>query len=694
MNSISNNQFKQTQETSNKIKVLNSKPTQAIQVNSRKRGNSTNSNIRFIPKNNSIQQQTPSLHLNDPLISSIITQVPNKPSPQIQKMEKKSHSYSPSRMLNSMHLSLLPKKTTNKKTLVLDLDETLVHSGFNPFPYPSDVVIQLEFENLIHDIHVLVRPGVSEFLQLMAEKYEIVIFTASLSKYADPLLDIIDKNGYCSFRLFREHCTMINNAYVKDLKRLGRDLKDIIIVDNSPISYWLNPENGLPILSWFDDKNDKELYNIIPILDFLAEVPDVREHIKKIVIDNEIWYSKASAHIKSYKTLMNKKNKKKINNNNNSNNSSVNNKSIKKDKDNNNKEVDSINASSNNNNKKLQQINIKIINNNITNYICNGNNNNNNQSETNQNINNINTTTTASFKQIVSNPLRQSSSVSTSQNNINVNTNSNNNKLAFLPKNTKHINSFRNLAVNNPSIPMNELCSNNNKNNNTNGNNNHKLFHHKKGESFQGQTSYHKNAFLKSSTNYITTTSNNSKQINTVNLTSVDFLKSNRRKNPVKYTSINPLLNKTNLRPGTSSSVNIKQNTRDIDFKRKPSKHKITSSTNLGYKTTTNMGHIKSLSFNFDVNGLNTVRPKSSKKVQYNHNSNYYDIKKNTNSQEKDLRYDLTEILQKRGLSKSSRANDNKGGFKYSNVIINTGDINPNISNNKFSFKYTNKIMQ
>ena len=144
-----------------------------------------------------------------------------------------------------MHLSLLPPKSSNKKTLVLDLDETLVHSGFNPLPYQSDIVIQLEFENIMHDIHVLVRPGVSEFLQKMQDKYEIVIFTASLSKYADPLLDIIDNKSNCSFRLFREHCTLINNVYVKDLKRLGRDIKDIVIVDNSPLSYLLHPDNGL-----------------------------------------------------------------------------------------------------------------------------------------------------------------------------------------------------------------------------------------------------------------------------------------------------------------------------------------------------------------------------------------------------------------------------------------------------------------
>lgn len=114
----------------------------------------------------------------------------------------------------------------------MDLDETLVHSGFKPFN-PSDIILKIEFEGVIHEIHVLVRPGVEEFLERMSKIYEIVIFTASLSKYANPLLDILDQNGYCSHRLFREHCTMINNVFVKDLKKLNRDLKDIIIVDVS-----------------------------------------------------------------------------------------------------------------------------------------------------------------------------------------------------------------------------------------------------------------------------------------------------------------------------------------------------------------------------------------------------------------------------------------------------------------------------
>ena len=259
---------------------------------------------------------------------------------------------------------LLPPSISKKKTLVLDLDETLVHSQFGPFNTPSDVVISIEIENELHDIHVLVRPGVKEFLEKMSKKFEIIIFTASISKYAGPLLDILDKDKNCSFRLFREHCTLLNSSFVKDLKKLGRDLKDVIIVDNSPMAYLLNSDNGLPILTWFDDKNDKELFKIIPILDFLSLVPDVRDYIHKIVINNEISYDIAKKVIKEfndkYRKTKDEKETKVLDR-------KVNNSSIEEN-------IEISDGSDNNlavinQDKNKQQININIINNNITNYI-------------------------------------------------------------------------------------------------------------------------------------------------------------------------------------------------------------------------------------------------------------------------------------------------------------------------------------
>ena len=202
----------------------------------------------------------------------------------------------------NIHLPPKSNDNKNKKTLILDLDETLVHSGFTIVPnHPPDITINVEIENKIHNVYILVRPGAEEFLEKMSKIFEIVIFTASLSKYANPLLDKLDSKKLCSFRLFREHCSFINNAYVKDLKKLGRDMKDVIIVDNSPVTYSLNVENGFPIKTWIDDVTDRELIKIIPILEYLSKVNDVRDYIKLMIEKNQFSYVKADKLISKQK---------------------------------------------------------------------------------------------------------------------------------------------------------------------------------------------------------------------------------------------------------------------------------------------------------------------------------------------------------------------------------------------------------
>lgn len=128
----------------------------------------------------------------------------------------------------------------------------------------------------------------------MYKIYEVVIYTASLSIYADPLLDEIDPSNYASYRLFREHCTFHNNAFVKDLSVLGRDLKDVIIVDNSPASYAFQPENAMPILTWMDDMTDTKLAELSPVLELLVFADDVRDCLKDIVSGDSIDYIEAA----------------------------------------------------------------------------------------------------------------------------------------------------------------------------------------------------------------------------------------------------------------------------------------------------------------------------------------------------------------------------------------------------------------
>ena len=201
---------------------------------------------------------------------------------------------------------LLPQKSKefiNKKTLILDLDETLVHSSFVPFQN-NDIILEVELESVIYNIFVLVRPGTIEFIKKVAKLYEVVIFTASISKYALPLLNILDIEKNIKYKLTREHCTFLNGIYIKELKKLNRNLNDLIILDNSPLAYSFDNDNGLPIKAWYEDRDDSELEKVYLLLEFLSKVKDVRNFIKKFVNNNEIDYEASNEIIKLYNENM------------------------------------------------------------------------------------------------------------------------------------------------------------------------------------------------------------------------------------------------------------------------------------------------------------------------------------------------------------------------------------------------------
>jgi len=182
-----------------------------------------------------------------------------------------------------------PPDLVGRKTLVLDLDETLVHSSFKPIPNP-DFIIPVEIEDQVHKVYVAKRPNVDKFLQELGPYYEVVVFTASLSKYADPVLDLLDQHKVVRWRLFREACSQYKGNYVKDLNRVGRDLKNTIIIDNSPSSYLFHNENAVPVESWFDDETDTELDDLIPFLKELSKVDNVRTYLQARKKDGKLIY--------------------------------------------------------------------------------------------------------------------------------------------------------------------------------------------------------------------------------------------------------------------------------------------------------------------------------------------------------------------------------------------------------------------
>lgn len=164
-------------------------------------------------------------------------------------------------------------------TLVLDLDETLVHSGELSNGH-VDFTVQVNGKSWA----VSCRPYAAEFLQKVSKLYEVVVFTASLSCYADQIIDALDAKHCVAFRLFREDCSDLGGMLVKDLQRLGRDLHRIVIVDvrfkqNSPTCYLKQPENALPVESWFGDQKDQELLQVLKELESLAGERDVRTSV-------------------------------------------------------------------------------------------------------------------------------------------------------------------------------------------------------------------------------------------------------------------------------------------------------------------------------------------------------------------------------------------------------------------------------
>ncbi|KAM5540338.1 hypothetical protein V8D89_005796 [Ganoderma adspersum] len=178
------------------------------------------------------------------------------------------------------------------KTLVLDLDETLIHSTSRPIlsaggsglfgfgrrnkgvGYTVEVV--LGGRSTLY--HVYKRPFVDYFLRKVSQWYTLVIFTASMPEYADPVIDWLDAGrGIFSRRYFREQCTQLpNGSYTKDLSKVEQDLSRVCLIDNSPVCYGINEANGIPIEGWTHDPHDEALLDLLPVLDSLRFTSDVR----------------------------------------------------------------------------------------------------------------------------------------------------------------------------------------------------------------------------------------------------------------------------------------------------------------------------------------------------------------------------------------------------------------------------------
>ncbi|TVY34773.1 Nuclear envelope morphology protein, partial [Lachnellula occidentalis] len=219
-----------------------------------------------------------------PASSLSMTKYPRAPVPPRPLIPRRQPSYT---------IPETPSGRLTQKTLVLDLDETLIHSMAKGGRMSSGHMVEVKLNNLVaadgsstlgpqHPIlyYVYKRPHCDDFLRRICKWYNLVVFTASVQEYADPVIDLLEQERkFFSGRYYRQHCTYRHGAYIKDLSSVEPDLSKVMILDNSPLSYMFHQDNAIPIEGWINDPTDNDLLHLVPLLEGLQYVTDVRSFL-------------------------------------------------------------------------------------------------------------------------------------------------------------------------------------------------------------------------------------------------------------------------------------------------------------------------------------------------------------------------------------------------------------------------------
>lgn len=220
-------------------------------------------------------------HLKSPTSPiAALTKYPKTPAPPRPLIPRRQPSY--------LNIEQMNKK--QKKTLILDLDETLIHSMSKGGRMSTGHMVEVRLNTTYvvggqtavgpqHPILYWVnkRPYCDEFLRRVCKWYNLVVFTASVQEYADPVIDWLEQERkFFSARYYRQHCTFRQGAFIKDLSSVESDLSSVMILDNSPLSYLFHQDNAIPIQGWINDPTDTDLMHLVPLLEGLQYVHDVR----------------------------------------------------------------------------------------------------------------------------------------------------------------------------------------------------------------------------------------------------------------------------------------------------------------------------------------------------------------------------------------------------------------------------------
>ncbi|KAJ0399010.1 hypothetical protein P43SY_008330 [Pythium insidiosum] len=183
---------------------------------------------------------------------------------EVEEIVKPWTEPSKGKLLPDWPIPQVPPDTPPVPVLVLDLEDTLVHSEWSRK----------------HGWRHAKRPGVDEFLEALAQYYEIVVFSNNHHYMAEEVVTKLDRKQTVLHILARESTRYYNGAHVKDLSKLNRDLRHVVIIDDDPLAYQLQPENAIPVKPYTDgrDREDHELKDLIPFLKALASerIPDFR----------------------------------------------------------------------------------------------------------------------------------------------------------------------------------------------------------------------------------------------------------------------------------------------------------------------------------------------------------------------------------------------------------------------------------
>jgi len=192
----------------------------------------------------------------------------------------------PSEAIETLDLTRPKKQKLTNKTVVFDLDETLVDVMTNEMMANKKIQCNANIKKTSYvasrtgkviEINVVIRPYALEMLKELAPYYEIIIFTAAIKGYGDAVMNLLDPdNTLIDHRLYRENCMKLNEVYIKDLRILNRDLSEVVIVDNNIVSFSHQIENGIVIPAFSGTKLDSELVGLWLFLRQSAYAEDIR----------------------------------------------------------------------------------------------------------------------------------------------------------------------------------------------------------------------------------------------------------------------------------------------------------------------------------------------------------------------------------------------------------------------------------